>query len=107
MWMCDGSSLATSRSMPRPAEFKNQTFFSLMCGESFLAVLSAAAACGRFGLVGVTLKRSFLRFGRYYNRRNLRLCKNEGVPDMTVTDRPLRADAQRNRDRLLAAATEA
>src|SRR5260370_12394904 len=29
------------------------------------------------------------------------------MPDMTVTARPLRADAQRNRDKLLAAATEA
>jgi AcrR family transcriptional regulator len=37
------------------------------------------------------------------------LCKNEAVAAMnlTVTDRPLRADARRNRDKLLAAATEA
>jgi hypothetical protein len=38
MWMWDGSSLATSTSMPRPAELMNQTFFSVMCGESFLFV---------------------------------------------------------------------
>src|SRR5437868_8052956 len=33
--------------------------------------------------------------------------QHEGVATMTVTDRPLRADAQRNREKLLAAATEA
>ena len=32
--------------------------------------------------------------------------QHEGVATMTVTDRPLRADAQRNREKLLAAATE-
>src|SRR5438270_12720391 len=41
-----------------------------------------------------------------YNRRNLRLVKPE-VIFVTVNTRPLRADAQRNRDKLLAAATKA
>ena len=61
-------------------------------------------ACGP---VCATLKRSFLRFEKQYNRRSLRLCKNERVPGMTLTDRPLRADALRNRAKLLSAATEA
>jgi len=48
-----------------------------------------------------------LRFVLKYKRRLLRFVKFLEVLPVAVTTRPLRADAQRNRDKLLAAATEA
>jgi AcrR family transcriptional regulator len=48
-----------------------------------------------------------LRFDAEYKRRYLRFVKIKEMPAVAVTARPLRADAQRNRDKLLAAATQA
>jgi AcrR family transcriptional regulator len=59
---------------------------------------------GRTPLSALYLKRSLLRFQEQYNWRSLRLCKKMTAPSLA---RPLRADARRNRDKLLAAATAA
>src|SRR5438445_2064530 len=74
MWMWDGSSLATSTSMPRAAEVMDQTFFSVMCGESFPFRLKV------LGMWPLGPGRRYTEtelppLREQYNWRNLRLCK--------------------------------